>query len=263
MRKPRISIVSYLNSYPLAWGFMWGRQKEEFEPVFSPPAQCADWLATGMVDVGLIPAIEYQRISGLKVVPGLSLAAKERVRSVLLLSKFPLTQVRTVALDSSSRTSVCLLQILFRDRFHLQPAMNSVPPNVEAMLQSYDAALVIGDVALKARSYGLFTYDLAEEWQALTGKPFVFAFWGVRESSQVRDPFPFLDSFEQGHGHLQEIVSEQSVKLQLPEEFLSSYLRESMNYSLDDDNLEGLELFYQSAHRCGLVSQPKEIEFLS
>jgi chorismate dehydratase len=263
MRKPRISIVSYLNSYPLSWGFIWGRQKDEFEPVFSTPSQCADLLATGMVDVGLIPVIEYQRIPGLKVVPGLSLAAKKQVRSVLLLSKLPITQVRTVALDSSSKTSVCLLQILFRDRFRLQPAMNPVPPNVEAMLQTHDAALVIGDVALKARDYGLFKYDLAEEWRALTGKPFVFAFWGVRKSSRVCDPFPFLDSFEQGHGHLQDIVSEQSVKLQLPEEFLLSYLSDSMNYCLDDDNLEGLELFYQSAHRLGLVSELKDIEFLS
>jgi chorismate dehydratase len=134
---------------------------------------------------------------------------------------------------------------------------------VEAMLQTHDAALVIGDVALRARDYGLFKYDLAEEWRALTGKPFVFAFWGVRKSSRVCDPFPFLDSFEQGRGHLQEIVSEQSVKLQLPKEFLLSYLRDSMNYCLDDDNLEGLKLFYQSAHRLGLVSEVKDIEFLS
>ncbi|HVN82828.1 MAG TPA: menaquinone biosynthesis protein [Terriglobia bacterium] len=263
MRKPRISIVSYLNSYPLSWGYIWGRQKEQFEPVFSSPSQCADWLAAGMVDVGLIPAIEYQRIPSLKVVPALSLAAKKQVRSVLLLSKLPVTQVRTVALDSSSRTSVSLLQILFRDRFHLQPVMNSVAPNVEVMLQTHDAALVIGDVALKASDHGLFKYDLAEEWRALTGKPFVFAFWGVRKSSQICDPFPFLDSFQQGREHLQEIVSQQSIKLQLPEESLLSYLCDAMNYSLDDENLEGLELFYQSAHRLGLVSELKDIEFLS
>jgi chorismate dehydratase len=263
MMKPRISIVWYLNSYPLSWGFIWGRQKGEFEPVFSAPAQCADGLATGVVDVGLIPVVEYQRIPDLKVVPGLSLAAKKEVRSVLLLSKLPITQVRTVALDNSSKTSVCLLQILFRDRFHLQPVMTSVPPNLEAMLQTHDAALVIGDVALKARNCGLFRYDLAEEWRALTGKPFVFAFWGVRKSSRVRDPFPFLDSFDQGRGHLQEIVSQHSVKLQLPEESLLSYLRDSMNYGLDDENLEGLKLFYQSAHRLGLVNEVKEIEFLS
>lgn len=216
-----------------------------------------------MVDVGLIPAIEYQRIPSLRVVPGLSLAAKGRVGSVLLLSKLPLTQIRTIALDSSSRTSVCLLQILLRDRFHLQPTMESVPPDVQTMLQTHDAALVIGDIALKARNSGLFAYDLAEEWRALTGKPFVFAFWGVRKSSRIRDPFAFLDSFEQGRGHLQEIVSEHSLKLELPEEFLLDYLRKSMNYCLDDDNLEGLELFYQLAHRYGLAGKPKELEFLT
>ena len=231
--------------------------------MFSAPSQCAEWLATGVVDVGLIPAIEYQRIPDLKVVPGLSLAAKRQVQSVLLLSKRPIAQVRTVALDGSSKTSVCLLEILFRDRFHLQPVMTSAPPNVEAMLQTHDAALVIGDIALKARDCGFFKYDLAEEWRALTGKPFVFAFWGVRKSSQICDAFPFLDSYEQGRGHLQEIVSQQSVKLQLPEEYLLSYLCDAMNYSLDDDNLEGLELFYQSAHRLGLVSELKDIEFLS
>ena len=263
MQKVRISIVSYLNSYPLSWGFMRGRQKEGFEPVFSPPSQCADWLAAGVVDVGLIPAIEYLRIPDLKVVPMLSLAAKKQVRSVLLVSKLPVTQVQTVALDSSSRTSVCLLQVLFRERFHIQPDMRPAPPDVEAMLQAHDAALVIGDVALQARHNGLFVYDLAAEWRALTDKPFVFAFWGVRKSSGICDSFPFLDSFEEGHDHLQNIACEQSVKLQLPEDFLLSYLRDYMNYQLDEDNLEGLALFFQLARQHGLVNEVKGLEFLA
>jgi chorismate dehydratase len=263
MRKLRISVVYYLNSLPLAWGFIRGRQRERFDLVFSPPSQCSTLLAAGSVDVGLIPVIEYQRIPDLQVVPSLSLAAKHRVRSVLLVSKAPVSQVKTIAVDDSSRTSVCLLQILLRDRFHIHPDMTSVPPDLEAMLETCDAALVIGDIALRARNDELFVYDLAAEWRSLTGLPFVFAFWGARKSSGLHDAFPFEDSFEEGYEHLADIAREQALKLNLPEASLLSYLSDNMNYRLDAENLKGLQLFFQLACQHQLVSTVKKLEFLS
>jgi chorismate dehydratase len=263
MRKLRISVVYYLNSLPLAWGFIRGRQRGRFDLVFSPPSQCSTLLAASSVDVGLIPVIEYQRIPDLQVVPGLSLAAKHKVRSVLLVSKPPVSRVRTIAVDDSSRTSVCLLQILLRDRFGIQPDMRSVPPDLKAMLETCDAALVIGDIALRARNDGLFVYDLAAEWRSLTGLPFVFAFWSVRKSCGLQNAFAFEDSFQEGYEHLADIAREQARKLDLPETSLLSYLSDNMNYHLDAENLEGLQLFYQLARQHRLVSTVKKLEFLS
>jgi predicted solute-binding protein len=156
LSKPKLSIVYYLNALPLSWGFLHGEEREIFDLDLSPPSRCADLLARGDVDAGLIPAIEYQRIGGLNVVPNLSVASKETVKSVLLLSKVPVEQVRTIAADNSSRTSICLLQILLRARFKADPVIESHGPDLKAMLARNDAALIIGDAALKAEVGGLF-----------------------------------------------------------------------------------------------------------
>src|SRR5437660_11602445 len=118
MAKSKISIVKYLNAVPLAWGLLEGPQKDAFEPVLSTPAECADQLANGRVDIGLIPSIEFQRIKGCRIVPGPAVAATHRVRSVILVSVVPLWKVKTVACDSGSRTSVALARIVFNDFYH-------------------------------------------------------------------------------------------------------------------------------------------------
>jgi predicted solute-binding protein len=262
MPKLKLSIVYYLNSLPLSWGFIRGQQRELFELDFSPPSRCADLLAEGKVDVGLIPTIEYQRIPDLKIIPGLSVASKFRVKSVLLVSKVPAKNIKTLAADSSSRTSVCLLKILLRSRFKAEPFIQSRSPNLNAMLQANDAALIIGDVALKAKTDGLFTYDLATEWLSQTHKPFVFAFWAVRGSAQPRNCSSFQDSYEYGKSQLEAIVTEQSKKLGLSEAQLLSYLTQNIDYSLDRENLEGLVLFYRLAREYRLINSFRELEFL-
>ncbi|HEU0007904.1 MAG TPA: menaquinone biosynthesis protein [Terriglobia bacterium] len=261
MSKPKLSIVYYLNSLPLSWGFLHGEERELFELDLSPPSRCADLLAEGEADAGLIPAIEYQRIGGLKIVPNLSVAAKEAVKSVLLLSQVPAEQIRTVAADSSSRTSVCLLQILLRARFKANPVIESHGPDLKAMLARNDAALIIGDAALKAESGVLFRYDLAAEWRALTGKPFVFAFWGVRESVRLPDPVAFQRSFAYGQAHSEEIVKDQTRQLQLPAELIRTYINHDIDYSLDEENLSGLRQFYQLAREFRLIDAVRDLEF--
>jgi len=261
LNKPKLSIVYYLNALPLSWGFLHGAECNLFDLDFSPPSRCADLLAQGEVDAGLIPAIEYQRISGLKVVPNLSVASKDAVKSVLLLSKVPAGQIRTIAADSSSRTSVCLLQILLRARFKADPVIESHGPDLKAMLAKNDAALIIGDVALRSEPGPLFRYDLATEWRALSGTPFVFAFWGVRESARLPEMAAFQRSFAYGREHSEEIVEEQSRQLQLPAELIRTYINRNIDYSLDEENLAGLRQFYELAREFRLIDAVKDLEF--
>src|SRR5207248_10980788 len=149
MAKIKVSIVKYLNAVPLAWGILEGPQKELFEPVLNTPAECADQLSNNRVDVGLIPSIEFQRIKGCRIVPGPTVASMNRVRSVLLVSVVPLWKVRTVACDNGSRTSVTLAKIIFSEFYHTHPDFRPAEPDIANMLAQSDAALVIGDHALK------------------------------------------------------------------------------------------------------------------
>src|SRR5262250_369280 len=149
MPKSKISIVKYLNSVPLAWGILEGPQKPAFEPVLSTPAECAEQLSKGSVDIGLIPSIEFQRIKGSRIVPGPAVASLYQVRSVILVSVVPLWKVKTVACDSGSRTSVALTKIIFDSFYHIQPDLRPSEPDLANMLAHSDAALLIGDNALK------------------------------------------------------------------------------------------------------------------
>jgi chorismate dehydratase len=263
MKKLKLSIVYYLNALPLSWGFMRGSQQKVFDLDFSPPSLCSDQLADGRVDIGLIPVIEYLRIPDLKVVPGLSLAAKQAVKSVLLFSKVTPAEINTVAVDNSSRTSVTLLKILLRERYLIDPSFFDHGPDLQVMLQDCDAALLIGDAALKADKAEMHVLDLAEEWNKLTQKPFVFAFWGIRKSSHWNDRNPFVVSFQEGMANLRLIVHEQAEKLGLPVSIVESYLNKNMNYTLDKENMEGLQLFFRMAQEHRLVSSLNELEFIA
>ena len=262
MSRLKLSIVYYLNSLPLSWGFIHGKQRDLFELDFSPPSRCADLLAEGEVDVGLIPAIEYQRIAGLRIVPGLAVASKSSVRSVLLVSKVPMHEIRSLAADASSRTSISLLRILLRNRLRTEPVFRVCTPNLREMLRNDDAALVIGDVALQARTEGLFVYDLAAEWKSLTGTSFVFAFWAVRSGIGTCSSLAFRESYEYGKTQLGFIAREQSRKLNLDPEDILDYLTRHIDYSLDQENLEGLNLFYQLAREHCLINSLRHLEFL-
>lgn len=262
MRKLKLSIVGYLNALPLSWGFIQNRPKDRFELDFSPPALCADKIAAGSVDIGLIPAIEYQRIPDLRIIPNLSVAAKGTVRSVLLVSKVPWPRIRSVALDRSSRTSVALLRILLRMRFQLNPALFSHEPELASMLRRRDAALLIGDAALTADTGGLYCCDLSEAWREETGKPFVFAFWACRADSRLEDGSPFEESYRYGQAHLDDIVRQQSRQLGLPADQIHSYLTRCIDYSLDEENVDGLLHFYRLAREMKLTSALKPLQFV-
>ncbi|MFA0736065.1 MAG: hypothetical protein OGMRLDGQ_002565, partial [Candidatus Fervidibacter sp.] len=175
-----IGSVPYLNAVPLTWAL----HKIGFRGtlVFGTPAQLSSWLEGGKIDAGLVPIAEYLRGVGGGIVAGVALASDGAVRSVLLVSKVPIFQIETVAVDRGSRSSVMLLKLLLAERYGNAPVLFPTEPNLEAMLSIADAALLIGDAALLAQVNPRWQVtDLGQEWKELTGLPFVFAAWVLRE----------------------------------------------------------------------------------
>jgi chorismate dehydratase len=263
----RISIIDYLNAAPLNYGFKHGLGFEHFHLKFQVPSECADRMKAGEVDAGLISSIEYLRIPGLKIVPGLCIASPKRVRSVVILSKVPAEEIRTLALDTSSRTSVVLGQILLRERFGVDAEAVDMAPNAEAMLARCDAALLIGDVAMRTRREGYMVLDLAEEWHAWTGLPFVFALWFVREDAPELavpggvGPF-FHKSLELGRQNLSALVDEAWRTIGWTKPELREYLTENISYSLGEAERESLALFFEKAVQNGFAPANKPLRFL-
>jgi predicted solute-binding protein len=249
----RISIVDYINAWPLTWGFLRGAV-EQAEILTDTPAACSARLARGEADAGLIPSVEAARIPGLRLVRGIGIAARERVRSVILVSARPLEEnvatVRTVALDVSSRSSATMVRILFRELLGREPEFHDAVPDLPEMLRHHDAALLIGDPALTADLSGLHVLDLAEGWRRLTGLPFVFAVWAVRPSIA---PEPFLWSRDYAERHMEEIVEAAVERTGLEAEAVREYLEGNLHHDLDETDERGLTEFYRRAHRHGLI----------
>ena len=264
MPKLRVGIVNFLNSKPLAWGFLKGHHADLFAPSYHVPALVARLLGQGNLDVGLIPSIEVQRIPHLRVLPDLCVAARHEVRSVILVSRGPIETVRRVALDQNSRTSAALLRILMRERWGLDPEYLHERPDPERMLAEADAALLIGDPALKVDRERYRIHDLAAEWHTLTGLPFVFAVWAVRPEVEMPDlSFYFKSSLRYGISSLDTVVRESAAELGLDTAEVRSYLTECQSFFLRQDELAGLEEFYRRAHAHGLILEPKPIELWS
>jgi len=262
--KLRVGIVNFLNSKPLAWGFLKGHHADLFAPSYHPPALVARLLGQGNLDIGLIPSIEVQRIPNLRVLPDMCVGAKQEVRSVVLVSRGPIEEVRRVALDQNSRTSSTLVRILLRERWGLDPEYLHERPDPERMLSEADAALIIGDPALRLDRDRYHVVDLAAEWNALTGLPFVFAVWAVRPEVEIPDlPFYFKSSLRYGLSSLDTLVRESAAELGLDTSEVRAYLTENLHFFLRAEEIEGLEEFYRRAYSHGMILEPRPIEFWS
>ena len=287
MNSLRISIVQYLNTAPLVRGFTHGPLRGKYELSFTVPSQCAEALGSGAVDIAIIPAIEYQRINDLVVLPNLSIASKGAVRSLLLIARKPIQKVTRIALDQSSRSTQALVRILCRKRWAITPDFFEAAPELPLMLHQADAALLIGDPALRVAlalepagqrdgsgvlkcagsiagvpdAPQLFIYDMVTEWRALTSLPAVLAVWAAKRVAVtpevVRD---FQQSLAFGMQQLDEISSEASTEMGLPASDLRRYLSENIDYGLDAENLQGLRRYYSLAAELGLIPGLKEIE---
>jgi chorismate dehydratase len=260
--RPRVSVVKYLNTVPLIWGMVKGYQQGKYDLDFTTPARCADDLGRREAVVGIVPSIEYQRMDGLRILPGCSIASKGIVKSVLLLSKVPIEKVESVALDNSSRTSAALVRVLLRKFYSRAVEVAPAEPQPKEMLQRADAALLIGDPALTFDDKSVLVYDLAAEWKKFTGLPFVFAVWAGHEDMGLnRFCADFESSRDYGLEHIEDIACEYARRLGLQPESVKVYLTENIDYSLDEENRRGLELFYRLAHEIGLIPGVKKIEF--
>lgn len=262
MPKLRVGIVNFLNSKPLAWGFMKGHHADLFAPSYHPPALVARLLGQGNLDIGLIPSIEVQRIPNLRVLPDMCIAARHEVRSVLLVSRGPVEEIRRVALDQNSRTSATLVRVLLKERYGLTPEYVHERPDPERMLSEADAALIIGDPALRVDRERYRIVDLAAEWNELTGLPFVFAVWAVRPEVDIPDlPFYFKSSLRYGLSSLDTLVRESAAELNLDSSEVRSYLTENLAFFLRNEEIGGLEEFYRRAHTHGLILEPRPLQF--
>jgi chorismate dehydratase len=292
MGKLRISIVEFLNTAPLVWGFTDGPLAGKYDLSFAVPSQCAEDLRAGRADVGIIPSIEYQRMEDVVALPGMAIASKQEVRSLLVVSKVPIEMAATFALDTNSRSTVGLARILSRRHWNIDPEFFDMPPDPDQMLARADAALVIGDPALRLRLKvdalmaktpsgedccccggedeqpvkgveTLFVYDMAQQWRELTGFPAVLAIWvarrGVITPEMAAD---FQASREYGLAHIGDIAEGAALKLELPPRELERYLTESIDFSLDDENLAGLRRYYEECARAGLIPRARGLEFV-
>jgi len=269
MRRLRISAISYLNTAPLMWDFEHGEADCDFDISYTLPSACARALAEGTADIGIIPAAAYAQIPGLLVIPEVAIASRRPVRSILLVSKVSVEQIRTVALDTSSMTSVGLTKVLFAKWLGGGRTYTAMAPNIDQMLAKHDAGLLIGDPALKIDRSRYHTLDLAEEWIRHTGKPFVFAFWAVRGAA-LPDAAPSLDLasiFQSSRDHglepasVNQIAREWAARLDITEADVRSYLTQNIHYDLDADCLEGLRLFYRYAAEIGALPSAPELHF--
>jgi len=270
MKPLRISAISYLNTAPLLWDFEHGDRDPAFEISYTIPSLCAASLENGSADIGIIPAAAYTSVPDLLILPDVAIAARQAVRSILLVSKVPRERIRTVALDRSSLTSVALVKVLFARWWGGERTYGTMSPDIEAMLEDHDAGLLIGDPALQLDRAPYYSYDLAEEWIRLTDRPFVFAFWAVRraalEGKRHRDLASiFQQSRDHGllPGNLRRIAQDWAPRLALSADQIQSYLRENIHYFLDPACLAGMKLFYRYASECGALPRAPEFHFLA
>jgi chorismate dehydratase len=272
MSRLKISAISYLNTAPLLWDFEHRKTGADFDISYTSPSACAEALRLGAADIGIIPAAAYATIPDLVIIPDVAIAAQRAVRSILLVSKIPLDEwakkVRSVALDTSSMTSVALTQILFAKWLGGARDYRPMAPNLDAMLALCDAALLIGDPALQVDRERYVTLDLAEEWVTRTGKSFVFAFWAIRRQAlrpgsgaTLKDTFRTSRDNGLRPENLETIAQDWAIRLSLSEPLIRTYLTRNIHYYLDRPCLEGLKLFYRYGAELGILPPTPALDF--
>ncbi len=241
--------VSFLNAVPLVWGMLHGPQAAEVDLSFSIPSTCAEEVEGNSIQIGLVPVAEVAR-QGLEIVPGVGITCLGAVRSILLFSRVSWRQVRTLAADCSSRTSVQLARIILRERYGVEPFVTSAEPVLRDMLSGADAALIIGDPALRvnpAESH-LHWLDLGAEWLALTGHPMVFAAWAGKPGIPV-DRLTAITraSYDFGKANLTDLIDREYASRGITRELADRYLRNHIRFEIGRAEHRGLQAFLELA----------------
>ncbi|MBW3671776.1 MAG: menaquinone biosynthesis protein [Acidobacteria bacterium] len=269
------ALISFLNARPLWWGLVHGASRGDETCEFTSPARCADLIAGGIANLGLIPAVEIARIPDVVAIPGLCIASRAEVRSVLLISRVDMAEIRSVALDPSSRTSVALARILLGERLgrerYDEIRFDPVDTSRLLTLEGHDAGVVIGDRALQVSAgpdgrHGFHVYDLVSEWNDLYGDPFVFALWAGRRDRLDRDGESIRarleESYHYGLDNLDRIAREASEELHVPVGEIDEYFRSALHYEFGAAERRALDRFYRLAAEYGLIPEAKEVQWL-
>jgi len=257
----RIGAVVYLNARPLTWAL--DRSPSRWQVRYDVPSVCAELLHAGHVDLGLIPSIEYLHGLSYRLVPGVGIGSRGEITTVALYSRKPMREVRTIALDTSSRTSVALTRVLCDKRFGVVPEFVPHGPDLEAMVERCDAALLIGDPAFDANheALGLEKIDLGTEWTAMTGLPFIYAAWtGRPDAVRPGDVEALQRAQEEGFGAIDAIAAEYGRGDDHVTRRAARYLRDNVKYSLGPEEASGLQLFLDYAAELGL-GPSRKVEF--
>ncbi len=248
--KYTVRAVSYLNTVPLVWGMQHGPQRDEVDLSFSIPSECARDVENGAAQVGLVPVAEIAR-QGLEIVPGVGIACQGAVRSILLFTKVAFKQIRTLAADLSSRTSVELARVILRERYGAAPRITRERPVLEDMLAHSDSALIIGDPALQLDPASLpYDYlDLGAEWWTLTQLPFVFAAWAGKPGIPINPLRRLLtESYQFGNAHLDEIVQHEFARRGVSRDLADKYLQHHIRFEIGPKEEQGLRAFFELAN---------------
>jgi chorismate dehydratase len=268
-RRARLGAVSFLNTRPLTYGLASGQEETDssFDIVYDVPSACADALAAEEIDVGLIPVVEYARHGSGVIVPDLAIGAIGEVLTVRLFFRGALRDVRVVAADTSSRTSVALLRVLLKAKYGMTPDVVSCPPDLDAMLHNADAALLIGDPVLPLvepgdDGAGRHSLDLSHEWHELTGLPFVFAFWSGADGALTPEQVVRLQrARREGEQHLPEIAAAFQRERAGSAELYERYLRDHICYDLGEQQMAGLNEFYRLAFEQTIIPAIPPLRF--
>jgi chorismate dehydratase len=264
-RLPRIAASSYLNTAPLIWSFLFGSKRDAVKLfTHKAPSRCAEMLEAGEVDAALVPVIEYQRIPAIGIIPDVCVGSRTAVRSVVLASKQNnLKKVKSVALDDSSRTSVALVKIIFREFLGFEPEWQTSPPDLRSMLEHHDAALIIGDPAMKIPREQVRIFDLATLWHDLTGFGFVFAMWMARaNAAEAVRAIDFVAARDEGLANLDQIAARQQDPTLTAAE-IRDYLTRNIAFQMDEDMMKGLQLYFDLARKHGLIEQDRPLELIT
>jgi len=266
MSAVRIGAVGYLNARPLVYGL---DRQPRFQVRYDVPSECARLLHAGAIDLGLIPSIEYLRGGPYAIVPDLAIASDGPVASVAIFTTRPIADVRSIALDTSSRTSVALVRVLCSRLFKIDPKLESRGPDLDDMLSRCDAALIIGDKALfqdaaqgTSTARAIEKIDLGEAWRQLTGLPFVYAFWaGPPHALSPADVKALVTARDEGVERPDALAAEYLADAPRWQPLGAEYLRDNIKYHLREEELAGLGTFYRFAAEASLIERAPELRF--
>ena len=262
LKQLRIGAVGYLNARPLTWAL--DREPSRWRVRYDVPAVCAALLHDGEVDLGLIPSIEYLQSDDYRFVPGVGIGSRGPVASVALYTRKPVEEIRRIALDTSSRTSVTLIQVLCRHHFHISPSFVPHGPDLAAMTSTCDAGLLIGDPAFDADhdALGLRKIDLGEVWTQMTGLPFIYAAWTGRPGAvDARVVESLQQAQADGVRAREEIAAEYGAGDVARAARAAVYLRDNVKYGLGAQEAAGLQMFLDLAAEMGLAPRRRTLEF--